>query len=58
MGFNLIYGNRINAINTFWMVLFLEKCRKIWKNGCFYGRLRPDWGNAALAATAGSEYIG
>ena len=31
----------------------LEKCGKIWKNGCFSGRLRPDWGNTARAATAG-----
>ena len=32
---------------------FLEKCGKIWKNGRFSGRLRPDWGNTTRAATAG-----
>ena len=31
----------------------LEKCRKIWKNSCFAGRLQPDWGNTAWPATAG-----
>ena len=37
---------------------FLEKCGKIWKNGRFSGRLRPDWGNTAWAATAGLGSIG
>ena len=32
---------------------FLENCGKIWKNGHFSGRLRPDWGNTARAAMAG-----
>ena len=36
----------------------MEKCGKIWKNGRFSGRLRPDWGDTALAATAGLGYIG
>ena len=36
----------------------LEKCGKVWKNGCFSGRLQPDWGNTALAAKAGLGSIG
>ena len=31
----------------------MEECGKIWKNGCFTGRLRPDWGNTAWATMAG-----
>ena len=31
----------------------MEKYGKIWKNGRFSGRLRPDWGHTAWAATAG-----
>ena len=31
----------------------MEKCGKIWKNGRFSGRIWPDWGNTARAATAG-----
>ena len=36
----------------------LKKCGKIWKNGRFSGRLRPDWGDTARAATAGLGSIG
>ena len=36
----------------------MEKCGKIWKNARFSGRLRPDWGNTARAATAGLGSIG
>ena len=36
----------------------MEKCGKIWKNGRFSGRLRPDWGDTARAATAGLGSIG
>ena len=36
----------------------LEKCGKIWKNGCFSGRIWPDWGNAARADLAGLGSIG
>ena len=36
----------------------MEKCGKIWKNGRFSGRLRPDWGNTTRAATAGLGSIG
>ena len=31
----------------------LEKCGKLWKNGRFSGRIRPDWGNTAWADMAG-----
>ena len=31
----------------------LEKCGKYWKNGCFSGRIWPDWGNATRADLAG-----
>ena len=36
----------------------MEKCGKMWKNGRFSGRLRPDWGNTARAAMAGLVSIG
>ena len=52
MGFNLIYWTYICG-KYFLNGPFLEKCGKIWKNGRFSGRLRPDWGNTARAATAG-----
>ena len=43
MGFNLIYWTYIYG-KYFLNGSFLEKCGKIWKNGRFSGRLRPDWG--------------
>ena len=52
MGFYLIYWTPICG-KYFLNGSFLEKCGKIWKNGHFSGRLRPDWGNTARAATAG-----
>ena len=52
IGFNLIYWNPICG-KYFLDCSFLEKCGKIWKNGRFSGRLRPDWGKNAWAATAG-----
>ena len=52
MGFNLIYWTYICGL-YFLNGSFLEKCGKIWKNGRFSGRLRPDWGNTARADTAG-----
>ena len=36
----------------------LEKCGKIWKNGRFTGRPRPDWGNTTWVAMAGLGSIG
>ena len=51
MGFNLIYWTPICG-EYFLHCSILEKCGKIWKNGRFSGRLRPDWGNTARAATA------
>ena len=52
IGFNLIYWSPICG-KYFLDCSFLEKCGKIWKNGRFSGRLRPDWGNTARAATVG-----
>ena len=52
MGFNLIYWIPICGKNLLDCSI-LEKCGKIWKNGRFSGRLRPDWGHTARAATAG-----
>ena len=40
-------------VYTFW-----KNCGKIWKNGRFSGRLGPDLGNNARAATAGLGPIG
>ena len=52
MGFNLIYWTPICG-KTFLYCSILEECGKIWKNGCISGRLQPDWGHTARAATAG-----
>ena len=52
IGFNLIYWSPTCG-QYFLDCSFLEKCGKIWKNGPFSGRLRPDWGNTARAAPAG-----
>ena len=57
MSFNLIYWIPICG-RTFFNGSILEKCGKIWKNGCFSGRLWPDWGNTAWAAMAGLGSIG
>ena len=57
MGFNLIYWNPICG-QYFLVGTFLEKCGKMWKNGRFSGRLRPDWGNTTRAAMAGLRSIG
>ena len=55
--FNLIYDTPISG-KYFFLCSILEKCGKIWKNGRFSGRLRPDWGNTTRAATAGLGSIG
>ena len=36
----------------------LEKCGNFWKNGCFSGRIWPDWGNTAWADMARLGSIG
>ena len=36
----------------------LEKCGQFWKNGRFFGRIWPDWGNAARADLARLGSIG
>ena len=55
--FNLIYDTPISG-KYFYLGSILEKCGKIWKNGCFSGRLWPDWGNTTRAAMAGLGSIG
>ena len=52
MGFNLMYWTP-RCGKYLLDCSILEKCGKIWKNGCFSGRLLPDWGNTTRAATAG-----
>ena len=42
----------------FFMGSYLEKYGTFWKNGCFSGRIWPDWGNAAWADMAGLGSIG
>ena len=42
----------------FFMGSNLEKCGFFLKNGCFSGRIRPDWGNTARADMAGLGSIG
>ena len=49
MGFNLIYWTPICGKKPFGLFYF----GKMWKNGVFFLRLRPDWGHTARAATAG-----
>ena len=55
--FNLIYWTPICG-KYFLDDSFFEKRGKIWKNGRFSGRLRPDWGNNPWAAMAGLRSIG
>ena len=57
ISFNLIYWTPIGG-KYFLGRSILEKCGKIWKNGRFSGRLRPDWGNTAWVAMAGLGSIG
>ena len=42
----------------FWLSSNLEKYGKFWKNGCFSGRIWPDWGNTAQVDMAGLGSIG
>ena len=57
IGFNLMYWTPICG-KYFLEGSILEKYGKMWKNGRFSGRLRPDWGNTARAAMAGLGSIG
>ena len=57
MGFNLIYCTSMYG-SYFLVGSILEKCGKIWKNGRFSGRIRPNWGNIAQADMAGLGYTG
>ena len=57
MAFDLIYWTPI-CDNYFLKGSILEKCGQLWENGRFSGRLRPDWGSTAWAATAGLGYKG
>ena len=51
MGFILTYWSPISGS-------ILEKCGNFRKNGRFFGRIWPDWGNTARADTAGLGSIG
>ena len=54
MGFNLINWTPVCGYYVYLLEgSHFEKYGKIWKNGCLSGRLWPDWGNTAWAATAG-----
>ena len=57
MSFNLIYWTPICG-KCFLEGSILEKCGKIWENGCFFRWLRPDLGNSAWLAMAGLGSIG
>ena len=57
MGFNLIYWKHICGL-YFLDSSPLEKCGILLKNGRFFGRIWPDWGNTALADMAGLGSIG
>ena len=57
MGFNLIYWTPMGGY-FFFVGSYLEKYGKFWKNGCFSGRIWPDWGNTAWADMAGLGSIG
>ena len=57
MGFNLIYLTPTGGYN-FFVGYNLEKYGKFWKNGCFSGRIWPDWANTAWADMAGLGSIG
>ena len=48
MGFNLIKWNPMSC-SYFFGGSNLEKYGKFWKNGCFSGRIWPDWGNTTWA---------
>ena len=57
MGFNLIYWTPVSG-SYFFGGSNLEKYGKFWKNGCFSGRIWPDWGNTTWADLAGLGSIG
>ena len=57
IGFNLIYWTPI-CDKYFLEGSILEKCGKFRKNGCFSGRIWPDWGNTTWADMAGLGSIG
>ena len=57
MGFKTIYWTPISG-SYFLKGSILEKCGNFWKNGCFSGRIWPDWGNTARADMAGLGSIG
>ena len=57
MGFNSIYWTPMGGF-YFLMGSNLEKYGTFLKNGCFSGRIRPDWGNTARADMAGLGSIG
>ena len=57
MGFKMIYWTPISG-SYFLKGCILEKCGNFRRNGCFSGRIWPDWGNTARADMAGLGSIG
>ena len=57
MGFNLIYCTPMSGSYLMYGSI-LEKCGNFWKNGRFFGRIWPDWGNTTRADMAGLGSIG
>ena len=57
MGFNLIYWTPKSG-SYFFGGSNLEKYGQFWKNGCFSGRIWPDWGNTTRVDLAGLGSIG
>ena len=57
MGFNFIYWTPVGG-SYFLGGSILEKYGNFWKNGCFSGRIWPDWGNTTRADLAGLGSIG
>ena len=57
MGFNLINWTSMSG-SYFLYGSILEKCGIFLKNGRFYGRIWPDWGNTTWADMAGLGSIG
>ena len=56
-GFNLIYWTPMRG-SYFLYGSNMEKCDLFLKNGRFFGRIWPDWGNSTWADMAGLGSIG
>ena len=58
--FRGLYFDILDAYERFILILgfYFGKCGNFWKNGCFSGRIWPDWGSTARADLAGLGSIG